>query len=156
MYESNEPIIQEPGLYVAAFFHEDTNNAITKYLKDNNIPNPIPSPGFHTTIVHSKVPVNFEPNHSVDVTVDLYSASLECWDLRDGKRALVLHYFTPYLQLRFDQAMEAGATYDFDEYKQHVTLSYDVGQDFDHTSLPHPTFELSIVGEYGEDIELTY
>lgn len=153
MYELNEPD-PESGLYVAAFFSDETNNSINQYLIDNEIPNPVSTPGLHTTIVYSKIPVHdFEPNHSVNIDVNITYASLECWDMQDGKRCLVFHYFCPYLHIRFQEAMAAGATYDFDEYKPHVTFSYDVGPDFDVTTLPKPSFKMTIVGEYCESLD---
>jgi hypothetical protein len=142
------------GLYVAAFFSDETNQNLTKYLKDNNIPNPIVSPGFHTTIVYSRVPVNtFEPNHSVDIKINP-DASLEAWDMQNGMKCLVLCYRSLYLDLRFQEAMAQGATYDFDEYKPHISLSYDLPPDFDVSALPLPEFPIHIIGEYAEPIEL--
>jgi hypothetical protein len=148
---------QSSGLYVAAYFDDETNQRIAKYLADYNIPNPIKSPGFHTTIVYSKVPVNdFEPNHSIDITVDTTDSIIEGWDTPSGARCLVWHYDSTYLRLRFEEAMEAGATYDFDEYKPHISLSYDIGQDYDVSTLPVPDFPIYLRGEYSEPIELEY
>lgn len=148
---------QSSGLYVAAYFDDETNQRIAKYLSDNNIPNPIKSPGFHTTIVYSKVPVdNFEPNHSIDLNVDTKDSTIEGWDTPSGKRCLVWHYESTYLQVRFAEAMDAGATYDYDEYKPHISLSYDIGPDFDVTKLPVPDFPIYLMGEYSEPIELEY
>lgn len=154
MFESDDSIvIEEPGLYVAAFFDEETNYRIAEYLRINNIPMPVTSASLHTTIVYSKVPVTtFEPNHSVDIGVNTKHASFECWDMRNGARCLVLKYFSPYLHMRFEEAMKAGAMYDFDEYKPHVTLSYSMPEDFDVATLPALGFPLKIVGEYSEPI----
>jgi hypothetical protein len=145
------------GLYVAAYFSDETNQNIAKYLSDNKIPNPIKSPGFHTTIVYSKVPVaDFEPNHSIGIEVDTTGSTIEGWDVPSGTRCLVWHYESNYLHLRFQEAMMAGATYDFDEYKPHISLSYDIGDDFDVSTLPVPNFPIYLMGEYSEPIELDY
>jgi hypothetical protein len=53
---------------------------------------------------------------------------------------------------------EHDATYDFPEYKTHVTLSYDIG-DMDETKLPDvikTIGEMKIVKEYGEDLDLDW
>lgn len=154
MFESDDSIvIEEPGLYVAAFFDEETNNRLADYLRVNKIPAPVISASLHTTIVYSKVPVpTFEPNHSVDIDVNTEFATFECWDMRNGSRCLVLKYFSPYLHMRFQEAMKAGAMYDFDEYKPHVSLSYEMPEGFDVTSLPPLGFPLKIIGEYSEPI----
>jgi hypothetical protein len=152
MFESDE-IDQEPGLYVAAFFDEETNNNLAEYMRVNKIPSPVNTASLHTTIVYSKVPVpKFEPNHSVDIEVNTTYSAFECWEMRNGSRCLVLTYFSPYLHLRFEEAMKDGAMYDFDEYKPHVTLSYEMPVDFDVTTLPPLGFPLTIVGEYSEPI----
>jgi hypothetical protein len=154
MFESDDDVLAiEPGLYVAAFFDEETNNNLAEYMRVNNIPSPVNTASLHTTIVYSKVPVpSFEPNHSVDIDVDTTHASFECWDMRNGARCLVLKYFSPYLHLRFQEAMKAGAMYDFDEYKPHTSLSYEMPEEFDVSTLPPLGFPLKIVGEYSEPI----
>lgn len=144
----------QEGLYVAAFFSDETNNLLAGYCSKNNIPNSVPAPSLHTTIVYSRVPVlGFEPNHTLEVPVNTTYAKLDVWETQAGPKCLVLHFFSPYLHIRFQEAMSLGATYDFDEYKPHVTLSYDIG-DLDHTKLPAITFPLVIAGEYSESLDL--
>ena len=153
MFESDDTTALEPGLYVAAFFDEESNNKLAEYMRVNNIPEPVNTASLHTTIVYSKVPVpNFEPNHSVDIDVDTTHATFECWEMRNGARCLVLKYFSPYLHFRFQEAMQDGAMYDFDEYKPHVSLSYEMPADFDVSTLPPLGFPLKIVGEYSEPL----
>jgi 2'-5' RNA ligase len=50
------------------------------------------------------------------------------------------------------------ATYDFPEYKPHITLSYDIG-DLDEKNLPDIgkyVDEIGIDEEYGEDLDLNW
>lgn len=141
-----------PGLYVAAFFSEETNEKLGAWMRENNIQDPVAEASLHTTIVHSRVPVVFEPNHTLDIKVDTRTAQLEIWDTPSG-RTLVLHYFSPYLHIRFFEAMAAGATYDYDEYKPHVSLSYDVGPDFTIDMVSPIDFSLVIAGEYSEELD---
>jgi hypothetical protein len=144
----------QEGLYVAAFFSEETNQAISDYLTTNNIPNPVAGASLHTTIVYSKVPVEgYEPQHSLEIPVNTTYSKLEVWETQTGTNCLVWSFFSPYLHIRFEEAMAAGATYDFDEYKPHITLSYDIG-DFDWRLLPKPTFPIVIAGEYAESLDL--
>jgi hypothetical protein len=153
MFESEDTSVVEPGLYVAAFFDEETNNNIAEYMRINKIPAPVNTASLHTTIVYSTVPVpNFEPNHSVDIDIDTTHATFECWEMRNGSRCLVLKYFSPYLQFRFTEAMKNGAMYDFDEYKPHISLSYEIPEEFDVSLLPKIDFQLKIVGEYSEPL----
>lgn len=143
----------EPGLYCAAFFDDATTARIGEYLRTHKVPNPVAEPSLHTTIVYSRVPVRgFEAIHTLNVEVNTTYSNLEIWETAQGN-TLVLHYFSPYLFIRFQDAMSHGATYDFEEYKPHVTLSYDVGPDFDLKSLPPINFPLIISGEYMEELD---
>jgi len=140
------------GLYMTAFFDEETNKRLADYIKTNGIPNPVASSSFHTTIVYSRVPVpGFEPHHTLEVPVNTRFSKIECWDTNSG-RTLVLKFFSPYLHFRFQEAIAAGATYDYDEYKPHITLSYDIGDDFAWEDLPAIEFPLTIIGEYSEPL----
>jgi hypothetical protein len=49
------------------------------------------------------------------------------------------------------------AEYDFDEYKCHITLSYDIG-DFDYKKLNPKDFvkSIEVVKEYQEDLNLDW
>lgn len=137
------------GLYVAAFFSEESTAKIATWMQANGIPNPVSRSSLHTTIVYSRQPVpGFEENSHIEVEVDMSFSNLEVWDTAQGK-TLVWHYFSPYLQTRFEEAMSMGATYDFEEYKSHITLSYDIGT-FDMTGIRPPTFPITIEGEYAE------
>lgn len=155
MIREELPYTETHGLYVAAFLSAQTNRKIAEFQKKHNIPNPVPEMSLHSTIVQSKAPVeNFEPNHTIDVVIDPTYCRIECWDTACGK-TLVLVLFSPYLEARFQHAISLGATYDFDEYKPHITLSYDVG-DWDHKQVPLPDFTLEIAGEYSEPIYLQW
>jgi len=49
---------------------------------------------------------------------------------------------------------EHGATHDFDSFKPHVTLSYNIG-DLDISTLnPSDIGDINIVSEFGEDLDL--
>lgn len=146
----NEDEANDEGLYVAALYDADTCRKLSEYQRKFNIPNPTPESGFHTTIVYSRVPVDFEEMHTVDETVNPAFSQIEVWP-NDYGNVLVLKIFSPYLHLRFQEAMAAGATYDFPEYQPHVTLSYDIG-DWDHKQLKLPDFPLVITGEYSEPL----
>jgi hypothetical protein len=66
-------LVDQPqeGLYVAAFFSEQTTYLISDYLERNHIPNPVAESSLHTTIVYSKVPVrDFEAVHTLDIAVN--------------------------------------------------------------------------------------
>jgi hypothetical protein len=144
----------QQGLYLAAFFSDETTQRIEEYLIGNKIPNSVARSSLHTTIVYSRAPVEMEPIHTIDVLIPASNCHLEIWDTPSG-RTLVLKFFSPYFLIRFNEAMALGASYDYDEYKPHISLSYDVGPDFTIDHLPTIDFDINVVGEYSEVLDST-
>jgi hypothetical protein len=140
------------GSYAAALFDDDTAGRLAALVDDHGIPNAVAPHEFHATIVHSRTPVFWRPEHDTYQTAT--PSSYEVWKTQDGKNCLVLRVESPYLQTRFNLGMARGASYDFDEYKPHVTLSYDVGEDFDPSSLPLPDYDLIIDRERYEPLDI--
>lgn len=161
MSELMEETKQPDGTYAAVTFDGDTNKMLVNFCKDNNIPNPLNENDFHCTVTYSRKHLpDYDPLTTIDPSWQAKADHFEVWE--SGANAfkdhvthcLVLKLNCPELHERFKYAMDdLGATYDYDEYKPHVTLSYDVGEEFDHESLPMPG-NISIVSEYTEDLNL--
>ena len=112
------------GLYVCAKFSDLTLDAIERLQRDLKVLNPVPREKIHSTIVYSRVTVPYVASSgSFEVAT---SGELEVWDTQSGK-TLVLKLDSDYLAFRHNYAKALGATYDFPEYRPHITLSYDVG-----------------------------
>lgn len=140
------------GTYVGVRFTDETIEKLADYQHRHKIPNPLDQEEFHTTVVYSRKPINWRPETGL-----LDSATvkkIEAWNTRDGLRCVVLLLDCDYLKERFDLAMDRGATYDFPDYKPHITLSYDVGDDFNPDDLPVPDFEIELDHEYVEELNL--
>jgi hypothetical protein len=140
------------GTYVAVKFNELTLKHIAEYQTRNNIPNPVPSIDIHSTVVYSRVPIEWTTAEHLDIEVDTSDSIVEVWDTQNGSRCLVWHYYSAYQHRRFKEAMAKGATYDFPEYKCHITLSYDVG-DFDERQLYKPAFNIVLDHEFVESLD---
>lgn len=164
LVEKKEP--ETKGTYAAVKFDEATQDAIVKYIEDNDIPNGLSKSKLHTTLLYSrKYCPNYEPAGDIDPAWVGKPTKLEVWEskgkLRDEPttRCLVLKFNCPEMDERHKELMaEHDATYDFPEYKTHVTLSYDIGV-MDESKLPSPTDaigDLTIVEEYGEDLQLDW
>lgn len=150
---------EKPGTYAGVRFSPASVKALRKYAKDNGVPNRLPHENFHTTLLHSRKHLpDYEPAGDYDSPLKGKVTGIEIWQSRpddDGntKNCLVLKYDCPELVARHEELMdEHNATYDFDEYKPHVTLSYDTG-DFNSKDLPKFEDELEIVSEYKEDLK---
>lgn len=153
---------EKKGTYAGLKFSEDTKKMITAYMDDNDIPNPLDVSKIHSTLLYSR---NYLPDYIPDgqfeqpwkgkpTKLSIFGSNPK--NGGDGSNCLVLEYKCSKQVARFDKLMaEHDATYDFDEYKPHITLSYDVG-DLDYKNLPKIKKSLEIVEEYGEDLDLNY
>ena len=143
------------GTYVSVGFSDDTVDRLRELQEELDIPNPLDPEEFHTTIAYSRKPIEWD---EIDCEgVEAKPLRLEKWKTHsEDKHCLVLLLDCPHLQDRFDKAMDLGATFDFPEYKPHITLSYDVGDDFDTDSADSSIldFAIQLAHEYSEPLEL--
>lgn len=156
---------QERGTYAGVKFSPDTVARIKAYIKDNNIPNPLRSEKFHTTLVYSRKYIpEYEPAGKYPEPMIGTPVRLDVWKTKptDGSEpsnCLVMEYDCPELTARHEELMaEHGATHDYPEYRTHVSLSYSIG-DLDYKTLPdiiEGIGPIEIVEEYGEDLDLNW
>lgn len=147
------------GTYFGVRFTHDTKQNLSKYIKRNKIPNPIDPEEFHTTVVYSRKAL---PNvRSWGVVTPMITGKpnkFEVWKSHDGdNHVLVLKYDCQALTDRHNFLVnEFGATHDFEEYIPHITLSYDVGEDFDVGKLKKFKHEIGIEREYSQPLDLDW
>lgn len=144
------------GSYAAVKFDKITIDALKAYQEENNIPSPLGADEMHATVMFStKYIPDFEAlGPELDWDGDF--AGFDMFGDDDADKALVLKFTCSELQDRFDHIMtEYGASWDYDDFTPHITLSYDAG-DVDIDSLPPFKGHITIVSEYGEDLELDW
>lgn len=120
--------ITNTGTYVAVKW----SNHIGKYLRDvfKDMPNLVNEDDFHSTLVYSRVEFNHIPSSK------MFEAKFKNFrifeDRRTLKKVLVMELESPDLTNRHNEIYRNNpkATYDFDSYIPHCTISYDV-EDFD-------------------------
>ena len=151
------------GTYAGVRFSEETKNAVEQYNKDNDIPNPIKTDKLHTTLLYSrKYLPDYKPAGKYDKPMigkvkkfDVFESRPDAFDDK-AARCLVLLFDCPELVDRFNELMDKhDATFDYDEYKPHITFSYDIG-DMDIKDLPEFKGKIELVSEYDEDLNLNW
>lgn len=154
----NESKKETKGSYAGVHFSKETIDDIKEYIKDNDIPNHTKFDKLHTTLLYSRKHLpDYEPFGKFDTPMVGKSVGFEKWPSQpddDGKVAmcLVMRYSCPELIKRHEELMkEHGATYDFDEYKPHITFSYDVAG-LQCKDLPKFDSKIEVIEEYGEDL----
>lgn len=152
----NEIKKKEGGTYAAAKMDKKSCDKIKQFCIDNNIPNRVKSEKLHTTIIYSRTKA---PN--LKASDEIYPLKAMCSELEifktfDGKNALVMKLHSPELVAHHESIMrEHQTTYDYDEYKPHITISYDCG-DFDPNSFVGELPMVTFISEYVEDLVLDW
>ena len=146
--------MNKKGTYVAVRFNKHSQDLIDGFVKRNNVPNPLPLEDIHSTILYSRKHcegLELEPNILHTCMVD----GMEVWPSKSGKHCLVLKLNCPSLVKRHEELMKKhDATYDYKEYKPHITISYDIG-DTPISSFVEPKGMILIgTKEYYEDLDL--
>lgn len=118
------------GTYVSAELDPKFQDAIFKWAQDNDIPNLADPKQYHATIAYSRkgIPEVKEKDFNLPIT-----ATISGWHIfptQTGGRCLVAELQSSELTSHFKDIMDNyGATYDYPDYKPHLTVSYDYGSD---------------------------
>ncbi len=151
------------GSYAGVHFDEDTLKRIKEFSIGNKIPQRVQSSKLHSTVLYSKKYLpNYKAQGELETPIIGTPKKFSVWETQPDKdggtaNSLVLQYDASELVAHHQKLMkEHGATYDFDEYKPHVTLSYNIG-DLDISKLdPSNIGNINIVSEYGEDLDIDW
>ncbi len=138
-------------LYIGVRFDEDTQNKIMEFIKKEGIKKPISKDDIHLTLIYSKKPVT---GYVAPKDIEYTGTFKEFKLLGDDNDCLVIVLNSEDFVDRQKELMDdLGASFDYDEYTPHITLSYDA-KDFDMTkSSFFKDFEFVAIEEYGEDID---
>lgn len=118
------------GKYIGIRFTPDSKKQLRDIVDNEGIPNGIEDDDIHSTVAYSKksrIP-GYEPTGKFNEPEE---AEIEDFDIfssdDDAPNCLVAKLKAPTLVDRHNQTMKHGASYDYDEYIPHITLSYDAG-----------------------------
>lgn len=151
------------GTYAGVRFCDDTIKRIKTFIEENEIPQPVPDNKLHTTVLYSRKHLpNYQAAGDLEKPYEGVPTEFDIWESQpdekgDRSNCLVMQYDCDPLVERHKSLMkEHGATFDYDEYKPHVTLSYSVG-DLNLSNLnPSDIGPINIVNEYQEDLNLDW
>lgn len=98
--------------------------AFLKWAKEQGFASTLDPDDLHVTICYSKEPTDWKatPAQSSPITV-----SGGTRDIKQFGDAVVLTFTSEALQARHDEFISAGASFDFDEYRPHITITYQPG-----------------------------
>lgn len=135
------------GRYVAARLDNKSSELLYNYCIENKIPNFKNKEDFHCTIAYSKVDfIYVHKNYNLKINKLTYEL-----DTFDTRNLIVLKFKSDFLQKRFNTFINLGATYDYEFYNPHITLTTD-SNNFNINNLKLPDFDIILTNEYSEDI----
>ena len=145
------------------FVFTKTIGKIKTFIEENEIPNGVPEEKLHSTLLYSrKYLPEYEPHGHYKKSMAGTPTEFNVWKSQPDENdktsnCLVLAYDCEDLVTRHNHLMdEHGGTFDFDEYRPHVTLSYDIGDMNIDNFNPDDIGPINIVQEYGEDLNMNW
>lgn len=136
------------GTYMAAKVTDFSVKDLTKFFNKLGI---VCESNLHTTILYSRVAVEVETDPK-----QIYLAWPKHYSLftsNDKQNVLVIELQSDKLVKRHQDIMDTTkATYDWDEYKPHITIMY--GFEGGIENLPLPDFPILLSNEYTEELNL--
>ena len=151
------------GTYAGVKYSPSSVELIEQFMETNHIPNAIVPSKIHTTLLYSrKFLPKYQPQGKLNPPLTATFEKFVVWKTTppDPKQVpwncLVMMLDCPELvQLHNMYMKEHHATYDYDQFNPHITLSYNIG-DLDVKHLPQFKGTLSIVEEYSEILNLDW
>lgn len=105
---------------------------IIKWAKGQGFETTLPAEDMHVTICFSRAPVDwmkiseaYSPND--DASIEVKPGSVRLVEPLGDKGAIVLIFNSNELSWRHEDIKRQGATWDYDEYQPHITITYDQG-----------------------------
>jgi hypothetical protein len=140
------------GMYSSCPVNTHSADLLTAWMQSFKIPNPVPADQLHCTILYSKEQVGgYKPINDMTILTPRsisYCGVPQCnYFLRrlgKNKECLALCFNNDKLADQFWQALNIGASWDFDDHNLHITLSYDCPMSFDIATLDIPHFEIML------------
>lgn len=131
----------EKGTYVSVKLSEESSDLLFDWVETNKILNPVPKNEYHCTIVYSRKGIPEAKKETIKLPINAKIAGWELFNTQGGDKCLVARLDSPELTKAFNTYhTKYDATYDYDEYKPHVTVCYKHVGSAPNTK---PDFELS-------------
>lgn len=129
-----------------------TEKNLTLWAKENQIPNVVPSDLLHCTIIRAPEGfAGYEPLLNPTRVFVGANDEFPAYSLKlvgPNRDALVLSFYCHEVDEQNTKAQLLGMKFDWADYREpHVTISYNVGLNFDLSKVKLPTFELSFEPE---------
>lgn len=130
------------GLYTFRRLNQQSAEFLYEWVKENRIPNPISFSELHCTVVQSDVDI---PGYTEDPTLVMLNPAT--YKLVMMNEALVIQFKSDPLVEQWQKAMNLGGKSKFPTFIPHISLSYQIPNDYDFSALKPPLSFLVLQGE---------
>jgi len=132
------------GTYVSMDLSEDCKRLMDNFVEMNlGLTERVDMSTYHITVIYSRTPVPSAENYSGSSANQMAKVSgYEVFPTKNDGKCLVMRLEFPFAETLNRQLTAEGATSDYDTYKPHMTIAYDIKQEIDPHSLPIPQFPL--------------
>ena len=123
----------EEGTYAGVRFHTATNQILHWITMEFDVPNAVRPDRFHITLLYTDRNLStYTPWGEIYPYLRGTPTGFEVWETRNSaKSCLVMTFDCEDLTLRHNRLVtQHHAPFDFNPYRPHVTLSFNVGNDF--------------------------
>ncbi len=137
----------ENGSYVAAKFTEETNDKLFNWVSSQNLPQRISlidKNDYHCTILYSKKSLKKIDWINKDISLTASIKGFEIFTYLKTSKCLVLKIKSKELSNIHKYLLDVGGVSDFPNYIPHITVFYDLPDNFDSKQLEIPTFQIKI------------
>lgn len=134
------------GTYVSMDLSEPSRHQLYGFVKNIlELPERVDASTYHVTLCYSRTPVpdaekfiGMGVGHNRTARV----AGYEVFPTKNDGKCLVMRLDYPFAVSLNSKLTQMGATSDYDSYKPHLTIAYDMQKEVDPESLPLPQFDL--------------
>ena len=132
------------GTYVSMDLKEESKELVDHFVEMNlGLTERVDKSTYHITIIYSRAPVpSAEQYAGYGEDQPARVTGYEVFPTKNDGKCLVMRIECPFAELLNKQLTAEGATSDYDTYKPHMTIAYNIQQEIDPHTLPLPQFPL--------------
>ncbi len=132
------------GTYVSMDLSQGCKDILDHFVEMNlGLSERVDKSTYHITIIYSRAPVPSAEQYAGSTTdIEATVSGYEVFPTKNDGKCLVMRLDFPFANLLNKQLTAQGAISDYDTYKPHMTIAYDIKQEIDPETLPIPQFKL--------------
>jgi 2'-5' RNA ligase len=132
------------GTYVSMDLSDSCKGLMDHFVEMNlGLSQRVDKSTYHITVIYSRSPVPSAENYAgSQANQEARVTGYEVFPTKNDGQCLVMRIDFPFAETLNRQLTAEGATSDYDTYKPHMTIAYDIKQQVDPKTLPVPEFPL--------------